>query len=353
MPGLTDEEKDAYYVEDPSEQPERTPATRMETGQEGPNDRHDTENEKDTPEADESASRGGEGAEEESLDEELLQRAQAVGLTNAEARQFSPDRLDLFVSATEQRLAQASQAATPEGTPEGEQPEEGPEEPEDEDIYTPDLDPDVYDPGIIEEFKRMYKSFTEQLEQARKEAEQVAQQQGPEVGSAEAEQLQQAWDSGLSELGGPFSDLLGEGSTAELEDNSQELANREVVARQAEILLDQYNAAGKQAPAPAELAQMAAKHAFPDAVAEMERQQLTKQVNQRRGQALGRPAKRTSDVPTDPDEAAQDFVRSFFAERGGHDGAPENAGVDAEAMARDFPDPHEGEPSSKEPTLNF
>jgi|GEM_PF-5916190 len=181
-----------------------------------------------------------EPTEPEALDGDLLRRVSDYGLTAEEARKLGkPDALKAALVLADRLLSRRSQTGKNEPAPaETRQSDDTPAGNPVEDI--PELDPSVYDEGLV----NAYKAISNRI----RAMEAAIQQVHGLAAQTVAQRTVAKFDESIRALGDEYADLLGSGSTDDLDPQSEQYANRMRVARTVKALHDAYAGSGKPPP---------------------------------------------------------------------------------------------------------
>jgi len=197
-------------------------------------DKEDKEEFKGDPALDPSAKRAVE------WDENVLARALSAGMSLSDARSFpDSESLGKFVSRVEENLLVRSEVSDDNFTQtEGE-----------EDLFAglPKLDPEVYEPEVVQAFDKLTDIIRKQ-EVKIAELGQRSRETAIGVQDANVREVSSWFDKKVESLGDDFKDSLGVGEYSSLNRNSKQFSNREAIAKQMAIMLSGYNASGINAP---------------------------------------------------------------------------------------------------------
>lgn len=229
-----------------------------------------------------------ETADQNSISDELLDRAIELGYTLNEIRAFEDEKSlskELVrVEKLQQRL-QARQAGKPPAK-DSEKPTETPA-PESSDSETEE-EPDWaemieagHDPDVVNLQKKMWQRATK----AEALVKQVFQSEQDRAWTAQCERF----DDSLSQME-EYKDILGKGRRGELLKSSPEqAANRETVFKKMIVLKNGYQQMGVPVPSEPELIQEAVQASFWKQTKKIVRDELTREIKKVSSQALSRP----------------------------------------------------------------
>ena len=231
------------------------------------------------------------------ISDEALTQAVSAGIPLADAREFKSEESLLRVVDAVRRAAKPSEEATAE--------KQTAKDDEDPFASLPKLDPDNYEPEVIEMFEKLTGIVKQQhgvIQDFRGHQQQAAQ-----AAEAAASREVETWfDSQVAALGEDFSEALGEGGYGALAEGSAQHANRTKIADQMSVLLAGYKASGQQAPPRDEVFDAAARLVLKDEYQKIHEKKLTGELANRSKQHLQRPGgqKATSKLTPEEDTAA-------------------------------------------------
>lgn len=128
-------------------------------------------------------------------------------------------------------------------------------------------------------------------------------------------QFTEQMDSVFAGLDDVFADELGKGALHTLTADSPQLKNRVNLVSEM-LALEQADAFRGRKPGTVQtLAQRALRSLYPDKHEQITKKQILSKVEERRSQAVHRPSGRKG-KPSSPEQAATDFVNTFYRERG-------------------------------------
>lgn len=262
-PDATEESDDPFGhldIEDPQDQP---------VGEEIPAE--------DEP-AEETAEAEIPEAEEDLIDDTLLQRAFEAGFSITDARSFGTgSSLESAIEVVERRLQPSASETTAEE-----------ERGLDLDLDL-SLDKDVQDPEVISAFEKL-SAQVQKLGDSTKTLQQENKALKAELQSARTGSTTTEIDTFVASLGEAGTKLFGSGSTDTLGSRTVGARNRAALRDAAESIVSYAKANNRRAPSGTRLMQTAMAAAFPDHVQQMARDELTSKVKGRRKGATMRPS---------------------------------------------------------------
>jgi len=177
----------------------------------------------------------------EPVTDELLERAVKVGMTLADARTFqNADALDRQLSLLEEKA----------GDDKGDKDDKG-EEGEEQDDFTklldtiPELDPETYDPKLVEVVSAL-KGIAKKQQEVITGLKAEKGDQAAGAASAESAEATTWFDGRLDKLG--LGDVLGEGAIDSIDPKSDHFAKRRELADKIGVLEAGYAKSGKERP---------------------------------------------------------------------------------------------------------
>jgi len=207
------------------------------------------------------------------LSDEVLARAIKAGMSLGDALTFPNEAaLDRVVSAVENAAKPADQKRDEDDT---------------DPFAALKLDPEKFEPEVVEMFDSMRKALQSQQEQI----QEFRQQQEHIVQSgqmAAAREVEQWFDGQVESLGEDFVDALGTGGHSSLDRGSPQYAKREQIAEHMSVLLAGYQAQGQNAPPREDVFNMAARFVLADKYQEVHEKRLAGDLAKRKGAHLQR-----------------------------------------------------------------
>ncbi len=222
-------------------------------------------------------------------EEAVFESAKAYGIDDESLKEFQSDpqalkkALDLFEKqGVKPKATEENTAELPVG-----------------DTYKSTIDEKSWDDDIVEQFKALEK-VSEGLYSKIQSLE-------TQLGAASQDQL-------FSKVDDKFADLLGQGPTALL-DSGDQVANRNKVVEQIDLLKAGYKKLGKDVPSPDKLLNQAVKTFFADQIEDLAEKKINSKMAKRQNQKTARPTKRTG-RKLDPRKEAEKSVAKLMRERG-------------------------------------
>jgi hypothetical protein len=287
----------------------------------------------DIPTGEEDTTKGGEdipakGAEETTrtkgkekevdaptFSDELLARAEKLGLSKEEVADFGTEE------AANKALTLFEKKSTATGT----QTEQKPDSDANKNAataafkkYEVKLDPNVFDPEIIETVNGINEHYSKQFEAMEGQLNEARQS----LNRQQALQFEQQFDGWIKELGDGYKDVLGDGRGAEMDKKSEQFGNRVKVLDEMETIAAGFVKTGKQVPPYGELFEKALASVFKDKQKEIARKEISGKLGKR--QIIARPSQRRGGN-VDPEAAARSYVKSFLED---HDTAEPSTAID-------------------------
>lgn len=242
------------------------------------------------------------------LSDELLTRAAQAGIPLVHSRKFESEEALLgAVEHYEKAWEQAEAETTPAKDPLGE---------------LPQLDPDVHDPQVIEQFGRLTDIIKQEREANQTEAKAMEErlqamedlQADTIQATREAEDIESAnwFDKQISGLGKDFQEALGEGESTSLNVQSKQYANRANIAKQISVMESGYEVQGMKVPSRDKLFEQAARTILQDEYQQVHERKLSGELEKRAGQHISRAGGQNVSGAQSPKEfAAAELVRKF------------------------------------------
>ena len=233
-----------------------------------------------------------------SFSPDVLNRAREMGLSDGEARQFGTEQaLERAMALSDRRIATAYRK--PPG--DKEKAAETETKPEDE---IPDLNPDSYDPELVEAWDKM----KGQLKDLTEQNAQLVQVNG----RRQFDEFLGWFDQRIGQLGESYEDVFGKGASGGLATDSQEYKSRDRLIEVMEGLSPVYGDKGRE-----ELFQRALKAEHGDRADENARKKIAGKLGKRQTQLTNRARNRARATRTEkPKDAAVSFAAKFMAEKG-------------------------------------
>jgi len=252
-------------------------------------------------EADGAADAGKEISTPVTISDEALTRAVEVGIPLADARMF-PSEGSLISAVNRMENAIQSVIETEEE-----------EKPVDPFANFPKLDPEVYEPEVIQtldKFKDIIKQQYETIQSLQSQHEEVS-----EVSQAQAAaEIEQWFDRQVAGLGKDFEEALGAGGYNSLDRGSSQFAKRDAIARQVSVLLAGYQAQGQQSPPWEEVFKVAAGQVLQDEYRQIHEKELRENLKKQASQHIQRAGGAKAKPKLSPEEEiAAEVDAKFFS----------------------------------------
>ncbi|MBU2098566.1 MAG: hypothetical protein KKD00_07370 [Gammaproteobacteria bacterium] len=225
------------------------------------------------------------------IGDEALMQAVYAGIPLADARAFPNEESLIRVTDSLRQVYQTAESKS-----------EKTEDVIDPFADFPKLDPEVYEPEVIQMFDRLtgiVKQQQEAIQQFQNQHSEITQA----TQAATAREVEQWFDKQVSELGEDFSEALGKGGYNSLNRGSSQFTKREQIANYMAALLAGYRATGQQSPSREEVFDVAARFVLRDEYQKVHEKKLTGDLEKRASQHIQRASgKKTSSVQTPEDE---------------------------------------------------
>lgn len=240
------------------------------------------------------------------LSDEIIARGFGAGMALNDILSF-PDEasLDRVVSAIEHRRQVESKVVQPETAD-----NVIPEDP----FADLKLDPDKYEPEMVEMMSKLKGVLTDQHEQIqafRREQEQVS----LATQAAARQETTQWFDKEIEGLGDDFADALGTGKYDSLDRGSSQFAKREEIAEQMVTLKAGYDARSIEAPPRDELFNTAARLVLADEFQAAHEKRLAGKLAKRSTQHIQRASGTKARTTLTPEQDAANAVDEFLGNR--------------------------------------
>lgn len=231
-----------------------------------------------------------------------LTKAVYAGLNIEDARNFPSDDALLRVIESVESAKQVAKK---------------PEETQEEDPFAalPKLDPDAYEPEVVQTFEKLTDIVRQQHETIK--SLQTHQNESSQSNYQAAANEIESWFNGqVKNLGDEFHETLGVGDYGALPKGSSQLAKRDELASQMAVLVSGYQASGRPMPAREKLFDAAVRVVLGDELSKIRESKLSKELEKRSNQHIARvggkkasPANSVSPL----DEVAQILDSKFFS----------------------------------------
>jgi len=241
------------------------------------------------------------------IGDESLARAVRAGLSVGVVRSFPSEiALNEAVSYMEQVI-------------EAQKPPKKQEEEEDPFANIAKLDPEKFEPEVIEmreSLLAVLKSQHEEIRAMKASAAEQSQQSAQVSQSAVTREITEWFDKEVGKLGKDFHTVLGEGGMDSLVQGSPQFLKREEIANRVAISMAGYNAQGIQAPPRDELFREAASLALGDEYQKVREKKLSGDLAKRSKQHIQRADGRQTKSNQSPfEEVATELDSKFFARK--------------------------------------
>lgn len=323
-----EEEVTVPVKEENSEETQGTPEEKQEEAQETPEEKQE-ETQEDTQldredtsgdtfeDSEEGTQEDSEDAVPEGISDDALTRAVNAGLSLAEARSFaSEDVLNGISNRLEQQTQQYRTWAQEEQARHFQANQQQQRQEEEVDPFADlKLNPDDYEPEIVEKFEKLAEIVKGQRETI---ADFQYSQENAQASANEQSRVEIVdwFDKEISDLGEDFSGVVGTGKYNDLDRGSQQFANRDAIANQMSVLIAGYNAQGIPAPNRSDVFQTASRFVLSDQFVKVGNEKLSKQLEQQSTQHIQRANKsKATTVLTAEEqdkEIADSIDRQFF-----------------------------------------
>jgi hypothetical protein len=240
------------------------------------------------------------------LSDEIITRAIKAGLSLSDAVSFPSE------AALERVVATAERAAKP-----AVQKDTVAEE-------TPDpfaelkLDPEKYEPEVVEMFEKVTGVLKSQHEQIQgfKQAQEALEQAQNEAAKADqlvaAQEIEAWFDTAIKGLGKDFIDALGEGDYSSLDLGSSQFANRGKIAEKMSVLLGGYIAQDLAVPSREDIFKDAVEIVLRDEIQKIHEKKLAGDLKKQAGQHIQRAGGSKGTAAKTPEqEVAQALQKKF------------------------------------------
>lgn len=294
-------------------EPEVKPETKTDDNKDGGGDDGKVtaigaaDNADDTPPPDD---KPGLSAATVTISDSALTRAVQVGFTLDEARQFPNDatlnKAVQKIEATERAWLEADTALKNQSKKD--------EKPAEDDPLAklPKLDPEVYEPEVIQMFDALtgvIKQQQEAIKQFREQGEYAARSSQ----EAAARDVEQWFDKQIETLGEDFHEPLGKGAYGNLDRGSAQFQKRDAIANQMAVMIAGYQSIGQPVPPREKIFEIAAKAILADEYATIKEKKLSGELKKRSAQHIQRgSSQKTKSTQTPLEQVAQAIDEKFF-----------------------------------------
>jgi len=207
--------------------------------------------------------------EEVTFPADLIERAEASGLTREEALESeSPAKLIKLLDKHDDQIAALDKKAG-----------------DDADEFEIDLDEDIFSPEVAKAIKGVNTHFGKKIASLKAEMKRLsshieAQKQGERV---------VRFDGYINDLGSEHETILGKGPSGSLDPKSQESRNRKAIASEMTTMRLGYMSQGKQAPGEPDLFKRALRAVLGDELDSLSQGRVRKKVKKRQRQMISTP----------------------------------------------------------------
>ena len=182
----------------------------------------------------------------------------------------------------------------------------------------PKLDPENYDPEIIDMFNRLtgivkgqyetIQGFQENQSQFQTNQDQFQEHYLAASKATSQAEIENWFDDEVKKLGDDFEDVLGSGKYQTLDQESLQFKNRDAIANHMGILIAGYNSQGLPAPPRSEVFESATRQILADKFGQIKNDKLSGELEKQSKQHIQRANKSTSTAVKTPDEEDADLA---------------------------------------------
>ncbi|KKM73487.1 hypothetical protein LCGC14_1410000 [marine sediment metagenome] len=263
----------------------------------------DTESEDEPSDGDTLEDSEGDTLEEKTESLELSQdsiiRAMKNGLSFSEANSFSNNTvLNEFSSRIEFEVQKNAQFKVQQKNQES-------EKVNDPFVDFPKLDPESFDPEVIEMFNKLtgiVKGQSETIRSFQDSQDQIFSQNQELLRTSNQVEVERWFNEEVEGLGDDFKDVLGEGNYSSLDKNSSQFANRDAIASHMSILIAGYNSQGIAPPPKSEIFESAVRTVLSSKIGEIKDSKLSNKLRDQSTQQIQRANKSASFASKTPEE---------------------------------------------------
>jgi len=245
---------------------------------------------------------GGDVPQQATISDAILERALSVGISLADARQF-PSEMALanVVESFERSMGVDELSEMPESEEEQTDPLDS----------LPSLDPEKYEPEVVDAFDAMKDVIRQQQETIQGIRDQQEQSQYVSQ-QAVGQELERWFDGQVADLGDDYKEALGDGGLRSLDQGSSQFAKRDAIANQMAVLHHGYGASGQSIPSRDELFSMAMKIVLGDEIQSIHEQKLSGELGKRARQHVSRSNSRKAQATQTPEEETAAMLDAKF-----------------------------------------
>ena len=233
--------------------------------------------------------------------QDLLSRAEGLGMSDDDIKSHSPEALEMTVRYLEEK-AQVGKSSNEESSSGDEQ--------DRDDEYQVDLDPDLYEPEVIDELERLNSFHHKRHERLQAQIDGMLDHFRSSVGDAFAVRF----DSQIEGLGKDYSEIFGVGRGNQMSPSDPGYQNRQRLCEQMDILAQGYETAGKSVPEESDLFEEALSSAFRNDIEKIKTKSSRRRASRRGGQIISRPTQRRGSESSHPDDEAKEFISDFLSQ---------------------------------------
>jgi hypothetical protein len=239
----------------------------------------------------------------------MLARAHAVGVPLEEARTFkSDDELADFVSLVEdgirrQAIAEASVKSEGEAGKSAEAKKD--------ELTLPDLDPELHDEEVV----KLYGNLREVVEKQNARIKELTESQMQSVQANQAaveREVTQWFDDQVAGLGDKMKETLGEGGYHSLRQGSPQLAKRDEIASQMQVMLAGYETTGQPVPSRERIFSDAARIVLGTEMEKSRYKEVAKTLENREGLHVNRATGKQGESELDPETEIAGMLQEQF-----------------------------------------
>jgi hypothetical protein len=224
----------------------------------------------------------------EKFSDEILDRAELLGLTREKASEYSDEKdLETALTALEARQKKGSESETPKAEAKTEK-----KPAEDDKPFDCGLDTETYDEGLVKTVNALGQKFTDEIKTLKAEKAELVKM----ISQQKNDRFTDWFDSKVNSLGEDFKDVLGEGEFEDVVPGSVEYENRAKLSEKMVSIAKRHQEAGKSVPSKAKLFDLAVSYLWKDK--KITKSKADKDVKDklaaRAGQAIGRGSRSSS-----------------------------------------------------------
>ena len=188
-----------------------------------------------------------------------------------------------------------------------------PEQPVDPFADLPDLDPEEYDPKVVQYLNGMKDATRAALDEKQKQMDSFYEGQAAAVQASQAVADREALQWFESEIKGlEMPEALGEGGHSDLAQGSPQLAKRDAIAAQAAVLMAGYEASGQPSPTREEIFRVSARLALADEYQALRENEVSADLEKRAGSHISRVSGGKSKSTQSPQDEVAALIDAQF-----------------------------------------